>query len=139
MSTAQTLSVLRSTGDIVAGNIRAEAARQGYSQSALGRALGMSQNQITTRWRGVHKWQLDELDTVAQVLNVPVSWLVTEPEMQNPHRWIAPRGAAARPEGLEPPTFWLVAGQDNADELSDTPHNVAKLIDAGFRYGPHAA
>ena len=26
-------------------------------------------------------------------------------EMQNPHRWIAPRGAAARPEGLEPPTF----------------------------------
>ena len=105
MSTAQTLSVLRSTGDIVAGNIRAEAARQGYSQSALGRALGMSQNQITTRWRGVHKWQLDELDTVAQVLNVPVSWLVTEPEMQNPHRWIAPRGAAARPEGLEPPTF----------------------------------
>ena len=26
-------------------------------------------------------------------------------ETQNPHRWIAPRGAAARPEGLEPPTF----------------------------------
>ena len=26
-------------------------------------------------------------------------------EMQNPHRWIAPRGAAARPKGLEPPTF----------------------------------
>ena len=26
-------------------------------------------------------------------------------EMQNPRRWIAPRGAAARPEGLEPPTF----------------------------------
>ena len=26
-------------------------------------------------------------------------------EMQNPHRRIAPRGAAARPEGLEPPTF----------------------------------
>ena len=24
---------------------------------------------------------------------------------QNPHRWIAPRGAAARPKGLEPPTF----------------------------------
>ena len=26
-------------------------------------------------------------------------------KMQNPHRWIAPRGAAARPKGLEPPTF----------------------------------
>ena len=26
-------------------------------------------------------------------------------EMQNPRRWIAPRGAAARSKGLEPPTF----------------------------------
>ena len=25
--------------------------------------------------------------------------------MQNPHRWIAPRGAAARPKGLEPPNL----------------------------------
>ena len=93
----------RTTADIVAGNIRAEAARLGLTQVELGRRLGMSQNQITTRWKGVHRWQLDELDSVASVLGVSVQDLVTD--TQNPHRWIAPRGAAARSKGLEPPTF----------------------------------
>ena len=80
MSTTKVIEVERSTGDIVAGNIRAEAARMGFSQSALGRALGMSQNQITTRWRGVARWQLDELDAVAAILGVTVADLVTEPD-----------------------------------------------------------
>ena len=139
MSTAQIASAKRSTGDIVAGNIRAEAARLGYSQSALGRALGMSQNQITTRWRGIHRWQLDELDSVAAVLGTSVAKLVTEPEMQNPHRWIAPRGAAARPEGLEPPTFWLVIDGQGDRNARETPRNVAKLIDKPERPSPSAA
>ena len=139
MSTAQIASEKRSTGDIVAGNIRAEAARLGYSQSALGRALGMSQNQITTRWRGVHRWQLDELDGVAAVLGTSVANLVTEADTQNPHRWIAPRGAAARPKGLEPPTFWLVIDGKGDCEPRETPRNVAKLIDKPERPTPSAA
>ena len=93
------------TADIVAGNIRAEAARQGFTQVELGQRVGLGQGQITRRWKGVSPWQLSELDAVANVLGVSVSWLVTEPDTQNPHRWIAPRGAAARPKGLEPPTF----------------------------------
>ncbi|NMW64798.1 helix-turn-helix transcriptional regulator [Mobiluncus mulieris] len=68
-----------STADIVASNIRAEAARQGYSQRALGRALGLSQGQITTRWKGVARWQLDELDDVAALLGLSVHDLITPP------------------------------------------------------------
>ena len=105
MSTAIALRTTseRTTADIVAGNIRAEAARLGLTQVELGRRLGMSQNQITTRWKGQRPWQLDELDSVASVLGVSVQDLVTD--TQNPRRWIAPRGAAARSKGLEPPTF----------------------------------
>ena len=139
MSTAQVMSAKRSTGDIVAGNIRAEAARLGYTQVAFGRALGMSQNQITTRWRGVHKWQLDELDSVAELLGTSVARLVSEPETQNPHRWIAPRGAAARPEGLEPPTFWLVIDGKGDRDPRETPRNVVKLIDKPEWPTPSAA
>lgn len=85
------------------------------TQVALARALGMSQSAVTTRWRGVARWQLDELDAVANILGVSVQDLVTDfTEKQNPHRWIAPRGVAVRPKGLEPPTFWLVADQDMA-------------------------
>lgn len=101
----------RSTADIVAGNIRAEAARLGIKQIELGRALGMSQSAITTRWKGLARWQLEELDDVAEVLGISVQDLVTDHsvETQNPRRWIAPMGAAARSKGLEPPTFWLGA------------------------------
>lgn len=109
----------RSTADIVAGNIRAEAARLGIKQIELGRALGMSQSAITTRWKGLARWQLEELDDVAEVLGITVQDLVTDHsvEMQNPRRWIAPRGAAARSKGLEPPTFWLVAEQVSTCEV----------------------
>lgn len=70
----------------------------------------MSQSAITTRWRGVARWQLDELDAVAELFGVSVAALVTDPiAKQSPDRWITPSGAAARPKGLEPPTFWLVA------------------------------
>lgn len=97
----------RTTADIVAENIRAEAARAGFTQVALGRALGLSQGKITLRWKGKTRWQLDELDAVADLLNVTVQDLVTDHHgvKQNPDRWIAPSGAAARSKGLEPPTF----------------------------------
>ena len=68
-----------STIDIVAGNIRAEAARLGLTQVALGKALGISQGSITKRWKGLIPWQLGELDAVAEVLGVSVIDLVTPP------------------------------------------------------------
>lgn len=107
MSTALALSGPRPTSEIVAENVRAEAARRGYSQVALAEALGMNQSQVSRRWWGRLLWTFDELDDVAEVLGITVQDLVTDHsvEMQNPRRWIAPRGAAARSKGLEPPTF----------------------------------
>lgn len=110
----------RTTADVVAENIRAEAARAGFTQVALGRALGLSQGKITLRWKGQTRWQLDELDAVAELLNVSVQDLVTDHShgvKQNPDRWIAPSGAAARSKGLEPPTFCLVS--NNVVNLDD--------------------
>ena len=67
------------------------------------------------RWRDQTPWTLDEVGELAELLGTSVSELVTDTtEKQNPHRWITPRGVAARPKGLEPPTFWLVADQDMA-------------------------
>ncbi len=78
MSTAIGVIETRTTAEVVAGNIRAEAARRGMTQVALARALGMSQSAVTTRWRGVARWQLDELDAVADILGVSVQDLVTD-------------------------------------------------------------
>ncbi len=91
----------------VAANIRALAAAAGFSQSSLGRAVGLSQFQAHKRWTGAVAWTLDELAEVGEVLGVSVSVLVDGfmPDTQNPTRWIAPSGAAARSKGLEPPTY----------------------------------
>ena len=63
---------------IVAENIRIESARRGYSQSALARAIEMSQPAINQRWRGMTRWQLDELESIAQLFGVPVAYLVSD-------------------------------------------------------------
>ena len=81
----------------VAANVRAEAARLGYTQVRLGRELGLSQGQITTRWKNIQPWQLDELGALAALLRVNVADLVTP---------------AARLKGLEPPTFWFGVARD---------------------------
>lgn len=65
------------TRDVVAANVRAEAARLGYNQVRLGQRLGISQGAITKRWRGVRPWQLEELDGLATALGVSVADLVT--------------------------------------------------------------
>ena len=96
------------TGDIVAANVRAEASRRGYTQVQLGRALGISQQKATRRWRNLQSWSFDELDMIADLFGLTVADLVTDQMAdikQNPDRWIAPSGAAARSKGLEPPTF----------------------------------
>jgi hypothetical protein len=110
MSTQQMVQSDPTLSDIVAGNIRALAARAGLNQKGLGQLLGLSQFQAHKRWHGSIPWALDELPAVAEALGVTVQYIVTDPaEMQNPRQWITPTGAAARPKGLEPPTFWLVA------------------------------
>ncbi|WP_157886411.1 hypothetical protein [Schaalia radingae] len=94
------------TADIAAGNIRAEVMRVGLNASQFAKLIGKPQRWTARRWWGEVEWSLSELDTVAQVLNVSVADLVQEQGIkQNPDRWIAPSGAAARSKGLEPPTF----------------------------------
>ena len=89
----------RPIGEVVAENIRVESARRGYSQSALARAIEMSQPAINQRWRGMTRWQLDELDAIARLFGVSVTYLVTDnaPVPTN----VAP------PTGLEPATSGL--------------------------------
>ena len=135
MSTATTLNEAPNVADIVAGNVRAQAARLGLTQIALGAALGLTQGQVTRRWKGQSAWQLNELGKVAAVLDVTVVDLVSEPDTQNPRRWIAPRGAAARSKGLEPPTFWSVVRGGTAD----TPCDVVDLADWRSRRGARAS
>ena len=87
--------------EIVAENIRTESARRGFSQSAIAREVGMSQPAVNQRWRGVTRWQLDELDSLARLFGVSVAYLVSDN---------APVAAVvAPPTGLEPATSGLVA------------------------------
>lgn len=96
----------KSFSEIVAANVRAEASRRGMRQADLARALGWTAPRIGSRWNGGRSWKLDELAQLSQLLRVPVDNFVrTE---NNPARWDSPAGFA-RPEGLEPPTFWLGA------------------------------
>lgn len=57
---------------VVASNIRAEAARRGWRQLDLARALGVTPTTISRKWLGVRLWQLDELEDVAEALGVSV-------------------------------------------------------------------
>ena len=82
----------RSLNDVVCENIRIEAARRGYTQSALARAIEMSQPAINQRWRGMTRWQLDELDAIARLFGVPVPYLVSD------------NAPVVPPTGLDPAT-----------------------------------
>ena len=59
--------------DLVASNIRAEAARQGIYQMDIARALGVRQTTISKRWKGGRAWPLEDLPKVAAVLGVTVA------------------------------------------------------------------
>ena len=65
------------TRDVVAANVRAEAARLGYNQVQLGQTLGISQPSVNKRWTGKRPWQLEELDDLAHTFGVSVADLVT--------------------------------------------------------------
>ena len=107
MST-QTVAREPQLSEVVAGNVRALAARAGLSQSALAREVGMSQFQAHKRWHGTTPWALDELDMVAAILGVSVQDLVTDfMESRTPtggsHRGGLPR---ARRDSNPQPSDW---------------------------------
>jgi transcriptional regulator with XRE-family HTH domain len=82
---------------VVAANIRAEAARRGLNQTDMARLLGVSRMTMSDRNRGRTPWALDDIERVAQLFHIEAADLL------------------ARPEGFEPPTFWLGAGADAED------------------------
>jgi len=60
----------------VAAEIRALAARKRIKQSAVARAIGMSQQALSRRWTGDLPFDLYELEAVASVLGVSVPELI---------------------------------------------------------------
>ena len=57
-------------------NVRAEIARRGMSQAAVSKAIGISQGQFSKRLRGTIAFDINELDAIATVLDVPMSDLI---------------------------------------------------------------
>ena len=64
--------------DVVAANIRAEAARRGFYQGDIANALGVQQSTISKRWYGDRAWPLEDLPVVADMLGVSVAYLVSD-------------------------------------------------------------
>jgi len=64
---------------IVAANVRAEAARRGFNQTSLGEAIGQAQSAVSRKWRGQRAWSLDDLEALSVALRVPVTLLVATP------------------------------------------------------------
>lgn len=63
---------------VIAQNVRAEAARHRISQRVLARELGLSQQSLSQRWLGRVSFKADELGVIARVLGVPVGDLMDE-------------------------------------------------------------
>ena len=88
--------------DVVASNIRAEAARRGLYQGDIAHALGLQQATISKRWRGGRAWPLEDLPTVAEILGVSVAYLVTD-NSGVPTVVVPPTGLEPATSGLEGP------------------------------------
>lgn len=85
----------------------------------------MSQPAVNQRWRGVTRWQLDELDSLARLFGVSVAYLVSD---NAPVPTIV-----APPTGLEPAT----SGLRHSVRYVDTSGVVSDQVSAGK--GAHAA
>lgn len=64
----------------IAGEIRAELARQGKTVPALATATGISPATLRRRLKGVKPFYLEELEEIATFLNLPVSYLAENTE-----------------------------------------------------------
>ena len=104
-----------SLGEVVAANIRAEAARIGLQQKAIAQLLGLSQGQVSKRWRGLIEWPLGEIATLAGVFGLEPGALLSE----DPRSVGRTGGDTVRLKGLEPPTFWLVSPPDPTCTVTD--------------------
>lgn len=62
----------------VAANVRAELARHNRSQTDLGQALGRSQPYVSRRLSGKVAFGVDEVESIAAWLGVPVGVLLAE-------------------------------------------------------------
>ncbi|QHB37266.1 helix-turn-helix DNA binding domain protein [Gordonia phage Gudmit] len=64
----------------VAGNVRAEMARHGCSQSTLARKMQRTQQYVSRRVTGHIPFDVSELEEISQILDVPVeSFFVSAP------------------------------------------------------------
>ncbi|WP_415111342.1 helix-turn-helix domain-containing protein [Propioniciclava sp.] len=68
----------------IAENVRVAAARRGWNQSDLARALGVTSATVSRKWFGARQWQLTELEDVAKVLGVDVQDLLRARRDSNP-------------------------------------------------------
>lgn len=62
----------------IGSNVKAEMARRGVTQAVIASSLSLSQPQVSARLRGVVTFRIDELLTVAAVLDVPLDSLLGE-------------------------------------------------------------
>jgi len=69
---------------IVASNIRAELARNGWSQEDLAEKLGINRVTLNRRLRGQLPWSLEQLDAAASALDVPLAELLRARRDSNP-------------------------------------------------------
>lgn len=63
----------------VAATVRAELARKQLLQRDLAEVLGISTAQVSERLAGRTPFRLDELDLIAELLDLPVAVLVAPP------------------------------------------------------------
>jgi transcriptional regulator with XRE-family HTH domain len=68
----------RPTTQRVAANVRAELAVRRISGTALAGALGITRSTMARRLRGDTPWPVDDLERIAEFLNVTVDSLLSE-------------------------------------------------------------
>lgn len=81
--------------EVVAGNIRAEAARAGLSQADVARALHVPRSWVSTRYRGAARWSVADIERMASLLGMPASRLLELPRLdsnQQPSDYRTPGG-----------------------------------------------
>ena len=61
-------------------NVRAEIARRGMTQAEVAAAMGVSQSQFSKRLRGTIPFNINELSTIATLLDVPLGDLLPRSE-----------------------------------------------------------
>ncbi|MFP7707904.1 helix-turn-helix transcriptional regulator [Trueperella sp. LYQ141] len=88
---------------LVAANVRAEAARRLLTQGDLARALGVTQGAISMKWTGRRAWKLDDLGPLSELFDIPLSQFFIS-DMNKDARTMSSVSSVHR-LGLEPRTL----------------------------------